>query len=110
MGALYLLALLGGIGCMLLLDYRYRLFFWHDARSAALVTAVGVGVMLLWDLAGIHLGIFLRGEGEIATGILLAPELPIEEPLFLLFLVLCTMVLYTGIVRILSAWRTRGSS
>ncbi|WOH19020.1 lycopene cyclase domain-containing protein [Paenarthrobacter sp. GOM3] len=101
MGVLYLGSLLLGIGCMLLLDHRFRLFFWRDATAAATVTAVGVVFLLAWDLAGIGLGIFLRGEGTIATGLLIAPELPIEEPVFLLFLVLCTMVLYTGARRIL---------
>lgn len=101
MGVLYLVSLLLGITCMLLLDHRFRLFFWRDAKAAAIVTAVGVLFLLGWDLAGIGLGIFLRGEGTIATGLLLAPELPIEEPVFLLFLVLCTMVLYTGVRRIM---------
>lgn len=96
MGFLYLASLVMGITCMLLLDHRFRLFFWRDAKAAAIVTAVGVLFLLGWDVAGIGLGIFLRGEGTIATGLLLAPELPIEEPVFLLFLVLCTMVLYTG--------------
>ncbi len=101
MGVFYLVSLLLGITCMLLLDHRFRLFFWRDAKAAAIVTAVGVLFLLGWDLAGIGLGIFLRGEGTIATGLLLAPELPIEEPVFLLFLVLCTMVLYTGARRIM---------
>lgn len=105
MGLAYLGSLLIGIGCMLLLDWRFRLFFWRDARSATVVTAVGVAFMVVWDLSGIGLGIFFRGEPAIATGWLLAPELPIEEPIFLLFLVLCTMVLYTGIVRILERRR-----
>ncbi|MFC8039710.1 lycopene cyclase domain-containing protein [Paenarthrobacter sp. NPDC057355] len=102
MGVLYLVSLLLGITCMLLLDHRFRLFFWQDAKAAAIVTAVGLLFFLCWDAAGIGLGIFLRGEGNIATGILLAPELPIEEPVFLLFLTLCTMVLYTGARRFLS--------
>ena len=101
MGVLYLASLLLGIACMLLLDHRFRLFFWRNAKAAAIVTAVGVLFLLGWDLAGIGLGIFLRGEGTIATGLLLAPELPLEEPVFLLFLVLCTMVLYTGARRLL---------
>lgn len=109
MGVLYLVSLLLGIGCMLLLDHRFRLFFWRDAKAAGIVTAVGVLFLLAWDLAGIGLGIFLRGEGTIATGLLLAPELPIEEPVFLLFLVLCTMVLYTGARRLLARIPATGS-
>ena len=104
---LYLLALFGGIGCMLLLDHRFRLFFWKDAAAAFLVTVAGTVFLLLWDAAGIAAGIFLRGNADIATGIVLAPELPIEEPVFLVFLVLCTMVLYTGSVRILDHRRER---
>ncbi|MHC8606309.1 lycopene cyclase domain-containing protein [Paenarthrobacter ureafaciens] len=96
MGVIYLASLLAGIACMLLLDHRFRLFFWHDAKAATVVTAVGLAFFLAWDIAGIGLGIFLRGESAIATGILLAPELPLEEPVFLLFLILCTMVLFTG--------------
>lgn len=107
MGALYLAALLVSLGCMLLLDRRFRLFFWRDAVSALVVTAVGVLLFLAWDVAGIVNGIFLRGDAAIATGIVLAPELPIEEPVFLLFLVVCTMVIYTGSVRILSRLRAR---
>lgn len=107
MGALYLLTLLVSLGCMLLLDWRFRLFFWRDAVSALVVTAVGFVFFLVWDVAGIANGIFLRGDAAIATGLVLAPELPVEEPVFLLFLVVCTMVIYTGAARILSRWRER---
>ncbi len=99
----YLVALLVGIGCMLLLDFRFRLFFWRASAAASLVTLAGVGFLLLWDAAGIASGIFLRGESAVASGIVLAPELPLEEPVFLVFLVLCTMVLYTGAARMLEA-------
>ena len=105
MGFVYLGALLVSIGCMLLLDRRFRLFFWRDPLAAAIVTAVGTAFFLAWDVFGIAFGIFLRGDGAIATGILLAPELPIEEPVFLVFLVLCTMVLYSGSLRMLAARR-----
>lgn len=99
----YLLSLLAGIGCMLLLDARFRLFFWKDAPAAALVTIAGTVFLLLWDAAGIASGIFLRGDADIASGVVLAPEMPLEEPVFLVFLVLCTMVLYTGSARFLEA-------
>lgn len=103
MGFVYLLLLIAGIGCMLLLDRRFRLFFWHDPAIATLVTVLGTGILLAWDGAGIAAGVFLRGDGPIASGILLAPELPLEEPVFLLFLVLCTMIVFTGAMRILRA-------
>ena len=91
------------IASMVLLDWRYALFFWRDARAAAIVTAVAVAALLAADVAGIATGIFLRGDNSIATGILIAPHLPIEEPIFLVFLVLLTAVAYTGTVRILEA-------
>src|SRR5689334_1530196 len=105
MGALYLAALLISLGCMLLLDRRFRLFFWRDPLAALVVTVVGLAFFLVWDVAGIAGGIFFRGDATIATGIVLAPELPIEEPVFLLFLVVCTMVIYTGAVRVLGRLR-----
>lgn len=101
----YLAALLLATGCMLLIDWRFRLFFWHNASAAALVTLAGTGFLLLWDAAGIAAGIFLRGSAGIASGIVLAPELPLEEPVFLVFLVICTMILYTGAARILRSRR-----
>lgn len=107
MGAVYLTALLMSLGCMLLLDWRFGLFFWRDAISALVVTAVGFVFFLVWDVAGIANGIFLRGDAAIATGLVLAPELPIEEPVFLLFLVVCTMVIYTGSARLLVRRRER---
>ena len=107
MGFLYLVLLLGGIGCMLLLDHRFRLFFWHDPAVALLLTVVGTALLLVWDAAGIAAGVFLRGDSAFASGIVLAPELPLEEPVFLVFLVLCTMVVYTGAMKVLGARAAR---
>ncbi|MBP3976034.1 lycopene cyclase domain-containing protein [Microbacterium sp. BLY] len=109
MGAIYLTALLISLGCMLLLDWRFRLFFWRDPVTATIVTVVGLAFFLAWDVAGIAAGIFFRGEAAIATGIVLAPELPLEEPIFLVFLVVCTMVLYGGAVRLLTRRRLRAT-
>lgn len=110
MGLVYLLLLAGGIGCMLLLDRRFRLFFWHDPAVALLVTAIGTAGFLAWDVAGIAAGVFLRGDSAVATGIVLAPELPLEEPVFLVFLVLCTMIVFTGGMRLLAALAARRGS
>lgn len=103
MGGVYLGLLLVSLCCMLLIDRRFRLFFWKDWRAALVVTVVGTAFFLLWDAAGIALGIFFRGEAAVATGIMLAPEMPLEEPVFLVFLVVCTMVLYTAGARLIAA-------
>ena len=91
---LYLLALLIALTGMVVLDRRFRLFFWAAPRRAALVLLVGVAFFVAWDLAGIGLGIFFRGETEFMTGLQVAPELPVEELFFLTLLCYLTMNLY----------------
>lgn len=86
---------------MVLLDRAYSLFFWRDARRATIVLVVGVAFFLAWDLLGIGLGIFYRGETDLMTGIQLAPELPLEELFFLTFLAYLTMNLSLGTHRLL---------
>lgn len=107
MAFLYLGALLVSLGCMVLLDSRFRLFFWADARRATIVLVAGVVFFLAWDLAGIGLSIFYRGETDFMTGILLAPELPLEEVFFLALLCYLAMNVFTGAV-VLIGRRTPG--
>ena len=96
MSVVYLVILLASLGCMVLLDRRFSLFFWRDARRASIVLVSGLIFFVLWDLFGIGLGIFYRGETAFMTGIVVAPELPLEELFFLAFLGYLTMVLLLG--------------
>ncbi|WP_149205113.1 lycopene cyclase domain-containing protein [Actinotalea subterranea] len=89
---------------MVILDHRHRLFFFADARRAAVVLLAGVAFFVAWDLAGVGLGIFARGQTPYMTGILLAPHLPIEEIGFLVLLSYLTMNLYAAFAR----WSPRG--
>lgn len=91
MTLLYLAALLVALTGMVLLDRRFGLFFWRDARRAAIVLAVGVVFFLVWDLLGVGLGIFFRGETSFMTGLQVAPEVPVEEVFFLTLLCYLTM-------------------
>ncbi len=93
MTLLYLLALLVSLGAMVLLDRRFRLVFWRDARRAGITLGVGLAFFLAWDAVGIALGIFARGGSRYMTGIEVAPELPLEEIFFLVFLCYLTLVL-----------------
>lgn len=102
MNFLYLAALLISLVGMVALDRRFGLFFWADARKAAIVLVAGVVFFLLWDLWGIGLGIFFRGTGPWMTGIVIAPELPIEEVFFLTLLCYMTMNVFTGLVKVVS--------
>ena len=92
----YLACLLVALGAMVLLDARFRLVFWRDARRATIVLALGLVFFLAWDAAGIALGVFARGGSRFMTGIVLAPEFPLEEVFFLLFLCYLTLVLLFG--------------
>ena len=109
MSVLYLLALLLSLGCLVLLDRRFRLFFWRAPRRAALVLVIGVAFFAAWDLLGIAFGIFARGDGIVSTGILLAPEFPLEELIFLTFLCYLTMVLVFGFEALLAGRRVLGA-
>ncbi|MBP2456639.1 lycopene cyclase domain-containing protein [Clavibacter michiganensis] len=100
MGLVYLVLLLVAIGCMMLIDRRWRLFFWRDRTAAALTTLIGVAFFLAWDIAGISQGIFFRGETSFMTGILVGPELPLEEVFFLTLLCYLTMNLVNGFGRL----------
>ncbi len=93
----YLAALGVALAGLAALDRRYRLAFWSDARRAAVCVGVGVVFFLLWDLAGLALGIFARGESPHMTGLLLAPELPVEELVFLTLLCYNALLAWRGI-------------
>ena len=94
MTLLYLAALLIALTGMVVLDRRFRLFFWRDARRAAIVLAAGLVLFLAWDLAGVGGGIFFRGETPFMTGLQIAPEVPLEEVFFLALLCYLTMNVY----------------
>lgn len=98
----YLAALLVFTGCMVLIDYRWRLAFFHDPRRAALISLLIVALFLVWDGLGIATGTFYRGDSPYMTGIELAPELPLEEPVFLFFLTYLTLNLTAGARKVLT--------
>ena len=86
--------------CMLLVDRRWRLALFRAPLPTALTIASCVAVLLLWDLAGIRLGLFIRGAGPWQSGLQLAHELPVEELLFLTFLSHLTLVIDAGLSRL----------
>jgi lycopene cyclase domain-containing protein len=96
---LYLGGLLVGIAGMIVLDLRLGLFFRRAPLRAAIVLVVGVAFFLVWDLAGIGLGVFFPGRSTIVTGVMLAPGLPLEEPLFLVLLCYSAMNAYGWFTR-----------
>ena len=106
MGPLYLLGLLVSLTGMVVLDVRFTLFFARDARRATIVFVAGLLFFLAWDFAGIASGVFFRGETAVLSGVLLAPELPLEEPFFLALLIYSAMNLF-GSAEVLGARRAK---
>lgn len=97
----YLAVLLVSATGVLIIDRRFRLFCWQAPARAIATLVLGTAFFLAWDLVGITLGVFFHGSGRYMTGLMLAPELPVEELVFLLFLCELTMVLVLGAQRFL---------
>jgi lycopene cyclase domain-containing protein len=95
----YLGALAVVLCCLALMDRRWRLFFWDDARRAAVVFTVGFVFFLLWDVVALRFQLYERGRSAYMTGIELGPDFPLEELFFLAFLPYLTMVLHRLAVR-----------
>lgn len=102
---------------MAILDFRHGLFWGAALRSKsgrvwAHTAGVHFGVwavFLLWDLLGIGLSVFFRGDSPYMTGINLAPHLPMEELLFLFFLVWLTINVFVGAAKLAEWWGSRGA-
>lgn len=106
----YFGALVLSIVSAVLMDYRWKLFFWVDARRAAVVLGAGIVLFLLWDISGILSGVFFRGESPGMTGLEIAPDFPPEELLFITFLCYMTMVLFGLARRVLGTSAERARS
>ncbi len=96
MSVAYLACLVTVSAALVLLDSRFALVFWRVTRRATVVVIVGMAFFLAWDAVGIASGVFARGRSRFMTGIELAPELPVEEPVFLAFLCYLTLILIVG--------------
>ncbi|MCV2393028.1 lycopene cyclase domain-containing protein [Actinotalea sp. M2MS4P-6] len=110
----YPAALVLSLAGMLVVDRRWRLVLFrrapHAARRGLGALAVGVAFFLLWDLAGIRLGIFFVGDGAYQSGLLLAPDLPVEEVGFLLLLSHLSLVLAAVAERIAARYAARSAA
>jgi len=98
----YLAGLIFSIIGLALFDWKFKLGFSTNKKAAALATLLPLIFFLIWDGAGIALGIFFRGETSHLTGILVAPELPIEELFFLFLLNYTTLTIFITVKRIVA--------
>jgi lycopene cyclase domain-containing protein len=104
---LYLLALCVSLAGLVGLDRKFKLVFFRDWLAGAVAIAVGVAFFLAWDLFGISSGIFFRGETSGLTGLMLAPELPVEEVFFLTLLCYTTLEVFLALGRFVHGRRDR---
>ena len=91
-------AYLGALAFSLLglgvLDWRHRIALFDQPRRSAATIATAVVFFLALDIIGVGLGIFFRGTGPYMTGILVAPEIPLEEVFFLTLLSYQTLLVW----------------
>jgi lycopene cyclase domain-containing protein len=99
----YLVGLIVSITGLALLDYRFKLAFWHNKMQTIYTLLVAIGVFIAWDICGIILGIFKHGSSAFNLPFTIAPEFPIEELFFLTLLCYTALMLYRGI----GLWRSR---
>ena len=100
-GATYLSGLIFSLVGLGLLDWRFRTAFTVNKKAAAFAILIPTIFFIIWDVAGIAMGIFFRGDTSHLTGILLAPEFPIEELFFLLLLNYTALTLFTTVTRVI---------
>lgn len=99
MNGLYLAALLVSLGGLGVIDWRYRVALFAQARRTLATVGIGVAFFLAWDLVGVGLGIFFIGDAPYLTGLVVAPEVPVEEIFFLILLTYQALLLWLGCTR-----------
>lgn len=90
----YISALIVSIFGMAMIDRRFKLAFFYDKKRTLKTLSVAVCIFIIWDLAGITLGIFHKGDSPFSLPFTLLPELPLEELLFLLLLCYISLLSY----------------
>lgn len=93
--ALFLLVSIAGLG---VLDWRYKLALFYKTKQSLAILGITQLVFILWDIAGVLLGIFRIGENDLLLGIRIG-EFPVEELLFLVLLNYTSLVAYRGLLK-----------
>ncbi len=97
MSFVYLGLLLFSLSGLALLDWRFKLAFTVNPQASVLAVLVPAVYLLIWDAVGIGLGIFFVGQTTMLTGVMLAPQMPLEEPFFLLLLCYTTLIVFRAV-------------
>lgn len=83
-----------GLGAI---DFRSRFALFVYPLRTVLTLVLGILFFLVWDVVGISLGIFFKGQTQLLTGVMLAPEVPLEEIFFLAVLCYTTLLTWIGL-------------
>ena len=94
MSSLYILALLASLGCLLLVDYRFKLAWFKSRKRSLRTVVVGICFFVVWDIVGILLDIFYTGSSPYILRLFLAPDFPVEELFFLALLMYSSLIIY----------------
>lgn len=94
---LYLIVLLISIASLCSIDWRYKIAFFSDAKRTAITITSTMILFVIWDLLGIHLGIFFSGNSDFALPYMIVPNFPIEELFFLFLLSYVTLLIYLSV-------------
>lgn len=105
MPGLYLIVILASAGGIVVVDARFSLAFWRAPVRTTTAVVLGTAFFLVWDAVGIATGVFVKGPSPLLLGIDLAPQLPLEEPVFLAFLCYLALVASAGASRLLARSR-----
>jgi lycopene cyclase domain-containing protein len=96
----YLGLLLFSLAGLTALDFRFKLAFAKNAKAAAVAVGAPYLLFIIWDFAGIALGIFFKGQSKYLSGIMIAEDFPLEELFFLAVFCYTTLILATSISRL----------
>ena len=99
MTGLYLGLLVFSLAGMVLLDRRWRLALFVDARRTLVIIALSVCFFLAWDITGVTSGVFFKGDSDLLVGWDIAREVPIEEVLFLTLLTHVALIAFRWLER-----------
>lgn len=92
--SIYIVGILIGLLGMGIIDWRYKLAIFHDWKRTLKTIVPAMAVFIIWDVAGIVLGIFSDGDGQYRSGLELGPHFPVEEIFFLALLTYFTLIVW----------------
>ena len=97
-GLAYLAVQLVSFAGIAVIDHRWKLAAFRSPAATGLTVTAAVSLLLTWDVLGVRSGVFFRGQTDFMTGLQIAPEIPVEELVFLTFLSYLALVCATGVL------------